>query len=1018
MKFHKILIILLCISSLVCSKTILDKADALYEKGDYYLSLENYKTYKPKPNEKLELQKKIARCYYKLNKIDDAYKAFYDIKDSLSGLDIYMYATTLNMVGNYKEAMKWYYNVPKDLAEELKVKDKIMSCRWAIMTKSGSNIEIKPTTLADLGQSFGIQYYKNGVVYSYPEESSNKFKKDNHGLDFQNLFYSDLNENQIAKAKKKFSTNLVFPYHIGAITFSHNYTKIYYTKTVKLKHNQSVLKIFSASYDPKTNDWGNETELPFNSDDYSCAHPAVSPDNKYLYLTSNKEGGFGGKDLYRVEIKDMGTYGPMQNLGMNINTINDEMFPFIGTDNTLYFSSNGHPGYGGLDVFKATPTPNGWDNVINMMIPINSSYDDFAYIVNPNNKNTGFLSSDRNSKSDVIYAINTVEKAPLKLATVIENASEGYPIENTEVSLIDTETQEVVGNSVTDKYGAFEIPIPETYRNDNSKRLAVKISNDNYEDKVITVPAKRIQELNNKRIPIENVNQIYPSSFTATLQDVYDGTPIRNKEVLLSDTKSNYLIGKSISDTTGKIDITIPQQFRNADQNFDIKLPASDGYVSQDMTVSINELSLLNKKGVDVQPVNKKIPAIFSSKLEMEYTKAPLADAEVVMTDVNTGKVIGQAKTNNDGSFNIPIPTKYREPNNSFKITTKSIPGLLVEEMTMTISNIDEVAKKGIPVKNATRGETFTINSSVKDIKTDTPIKNANIIIKDKITGDIISRTFTDEKGNFIAAIPTSYKKDKRDIEIQTIAVPGYYDNNEPIAVDDVNKLSKGVKLQPKDNFTVNVSSKLTTTYNGGVIANANINIYDAESGEKLGSTQSKNDGTFEIYISDIYRGPKEFILEIKKGKEFEPKKIVSTIDDLENMRRDGIAMTPIFNDYTLDEINKMSIKHNRKAITTQGYTTLDKLAFLLKQNPTVIIKLNGQTDIRGERMENLRLSQQMAETAKNYLISKGVPAANIISRGYGDRYVINKCKRGVDCSLLEHDINNRVEVVVWKHLK
>ena len=115
-----------------------------------------------------------------------------------------------------------------------------------------------------------------------------------------------------------------------------------------------------------------------------------------------------------------------------------------------------------------------------------------------------------------------------------------------------------------------------------------------------------------------------------------------------------------------------------------------------------------------------------------------------------------------------------------------------------------------------------------------------------------------------------------------------------------------------------------------------------------------------------------------------------------------------------MNDINKISIPHDRKVITAKGYDALDKLAYLLKQNPDIIIKLNGQTDIRGERIENLNLSQQMAETAKQYLVSKGIPASNIIARGYGDRYLINKCHRGVECSLTEHIVNNRVEVVVW----
>lgn len=1005
----------------VVAKDALNKADKLYKKGEYYQALQEYQGAKNLPKkDSIDQQIKIARCYYNLNKMDEAYRTFHDLSDTLKGYDIYMYATALNKIGNYKEAIKWYYEVPKELQDTLDIKTKISSCRWALKTLTSRPVELKLTRLADIGQSFGIQYYQNGVVFSYPDIDKNKRSTDFHGYNFQSLFYSDLADNQIAESQKKFSNNLEFPYHVGAITFSHNFTHMYYTKTVKIGWKRSVLKIYSSQYDEKAKDWINEIELPFNGDNFNTAHPAISADDKYLYFTSDRPGGFGGKDIYRVAINPDFTYGAIENIGQPVNTIGDEMFPFIDKDNNLYFSSNMHDGYGGLDVFKVKYENGKYDDdVENMLQPINSSFDDFAYIINPNDNNSGFISSDRGNKTDNIFSIHIAKKNPIKFASVIENAAEGYPVANTEISLVDVVKNITVGIDTTDKFGAFEIDIPDEYR-DNGNQLAVYIKNKDYESKTINIPPAIIQDLNTRRIPIEYKKQAFPNSLTTNITDVRSGKPIINQKVILRDSKTKFEIGSAFTDSLGMVQISIPEEYQKSDQEFNIEIPKSKKFTEQKLDVSIGELGVLNKKGIGVQPVKRQIPAVFISKLTMERDSTPVVGAKVSLLDANSGKTIGKATTKDDGSFAIPIPEKYRNENSVFKVVTRTIPGTIVEDLTVTISNIDEVQTEGLKVREEVLEDVVSVRSIVRDNETFAPIANAKVIIRDRMTGNVIAETKSNADGSFAANIPGIYKKENRQIDIETVSSDGdYLDKTQSISVDDDKKLKKGISLQSKKGGkTLRVTSRITTSFNGTPVENALVTVSDAQSGEKLGETKTDEEGIFEIYISDTYRGPKEFVLDIKKDNEIAPKHIVATADELENMRRDGISITPIFNNDVLDEINKMSITHDRKQITKKGYAALDKLAYLLKENPKIVIKLNGQTDIRGERNDNLVLSQELAETAKKYLMSKGVPASNIIARGYGDRYVINKCKRGVDCSISEHMINNRIEVVVWKLLK
>ena len=132
---------------------------------------------------------------------------------------------------------------------------------------------------------------------------------------------------------------------------------MYFTESVK-KQERFFLQIFQVEL---INDkWKNKKKLEFNSDNYSCAHPTISADGKKIYFTSNMPNGYGGSDIY-VSTKEGDSWGKPQNLGEEINTPGKELFPFINKNGILYFSSNGHPGYGGLDIFSALYISNKWN---------------------------------------------------------------------------------------------------------------------------------------------------------------------------------------------------------------------------------------------------------------------------------------------------------------------------------------------------------------------------------------------------------------------------------------------------------------------------------------------------------------------------------------------------------------------------------------------------------------------------------------------------------------------------------
>jgi peptidoglycan-associated lipoprotein len=222
-----------------------------------------------------------------------------------------------------------------------------------------------------------------------------------------------LNNNNLFLVKQDESGNWLNPEELegevntefdeGTPSFTADGNKMYYTSCAQDPEGPRTSEIYVSTRSNAS--WGKGVRAEIVKDSVTAlGHPAVSPDGKYLYFVSDAIGGYGGKDILRARILE-NSFGPMENLGPQINTPGDEMFPYVRDSATLYFASNGHPGMGGLDLFKATANGMGAWSVENMKAPINSMADDFG-ITFAGNKEKGFFSSNRNDArgSDHIYS--------------------------------------------------------------------------------------------------------------------------------------------------------------------------------------------------------------------------------------------------------------------------------------------------------------------------------------------------------------------------------------------------------------------------------------------------------------------------------------------------------------------------------------------------------------------------------------------------------------------------------------
>jgi outer membrane protein OmpA-like peptidoglycan-associated protein len=306
-------------------------------------------------------------------------------------------------------------------------------------------------------------------------------------------------------------------YHESNAIITSNGNTMYFTRTnfdgKKLKGGDDEIAHLKIYKTEKVGEvWGEAIELPFNNDNYSVGHPALSVDEKVLYFVSDMPNGFGLTDVYKVNILDNNTFSTPENLGENINTEGREMFPFIGNKETLYFASDGHLGLGALDVFEAKKEGDTYTKPINLGVPINGAYDDFSFIIN-NKRNNGFFSSNRKKGKgdDDIYSF-IVYSCKEDVSGVVYEAKTNKPLNDVTVKLI-SEEGEVVAEKVTNKDGSYSFELLDCEKNFTVTASKIDYKEDQKSAKTLDVNKQLItQNLKLEPLIVENqivINPIY-----------------------------------------------------------------------------------------------------------------------------------------------------------------------------------------------------------------------------------------------------------------------------------------------------------------------------------------------------------------------------------------------------------------------------------------------------------------------------------------------------------------------------
>ncbi|MCM4151189.1 flagellar motor protein MotB [Arenibacter sp. N53] len=469
---------ILCVSALVCfpsgaQEKKVDKANSDFSQYAYSNAIGSYEDLVKKGMSSREIYKRLGDANFYNARYTEAalwYEKLYILDKEKMESDFYhRYALTLKSLEKYRESdlvmerLRGLDNYDSRVQQFNKNPD----YRESIGKNSG-RYTINNISINSDKSDYAPAIYLDQLVFSTARDTGIVSRNINEwdGNPFNNLYSATVSENGELVGTAKFSPNLNTRTHEASAIFTKDGSTIYFTrnnsrngKFARDGDGVSRLKIYKAEL--RNGDWTDITELPFNSDGHSVAHPCLSADEKTLYFASDMPGTKGASDIFSVTINADGSYGPPTNLESPINTESRETFPFVSSDNILYFASDGHPGLGGLDVF-ATPLKSTSEiQVLNLGKPINSTMDDFSYIIDMDT-NKGYFASNRKGGvgSDDIYSFVQLSSIPFSCSNLItgtvRDSRTGEFLAGTELVLTKREGESIVKN-ITSKNGTFTL---------------------------------------------------------------------------------------------------------------------------------------------------------------------------------------------------------------------------------------------------------------------------------------------------------------------------------------------------------------------------------------------------------------------------------------------------------------------------------------------------------------------------------------------------------------------------------
>jgi len=369
------------------------EANAYFKNYNFNTAATLYENLLKKGIDNTEIRIKLADAYFYNSEYQKAVTNYLSVADKdLDKLTLFRLAKSLDASGAYEKAQVYY-----DLFNKNQGKNNSITTEVPLYENLLSNpVKVSKWTIGNTAYSEYPSYVLNDELYFV----SNRDKK--KGLDpwtntpFLRLFKSQLTKNSASKVISK-----LFKYHEGSAVLSPAGSELYVTMNIGFEKSEEEAKLKIVKFNLENGSWKFHSILPFCNDKYNTAHPTLNEDGSVMYFASDRPGGYGDSDLYKVSILEDGTFTKPENLGDEVNTIGRESFPNVIAPNELVFASDGHKGYGGYDLFGVNlsyKTP----LVINLGKPVNSQLDDFQWVMT--SPLEGYFASNRVEETgDDIY---------------------------------------------------------------------------------------------------------------------------------------------------------------------------------------------------------------------------------------------------------------------------------------------------------------------------------------------------------------------------------------------------------------------------------------------------------------------------------------------------------------------------------------------------------------------------------------------------------------------------------------
>lgn len=475
MKKIFVLSLILCLFVVLatsCGGAKLATANEQYDRGEYFDAQKTYRkiynklTKREERSQRGAVAYKLGLCYDKLNQSARASAAFqnairYEYHDSTAYL---LLGKSLQAEGKYTSAINAYEKYLSYSASPANEKQRkfaetgIAGCRISLAKKGDKtryvvkNAKLFNSRRSDYAPMFFDKNYDKLYFTTTSEKVKGDKKSEITGMKNGDIWFASKNEQGEWQRPEPVEGELNTDFDEGIVSFSPDGSTMYLTKARREPNASTSVEIFTSTRSDAQ--WSAAQKYEITADTVSCyGHPAVSPDGNWLYFSSDMPGGSGGKDLWRVNLKEK--QGTLENLGEFINTPGDEEFPYVREDSLLYFASNGHPGYGGLDIFRAKLTPSGGWLIENMGQPVNSSADDFGITFGKGE--SGFFSSNRGDGRgyDHIYSFELPDLKIMITGWVLDKDEE--PVPNAVIRIVGNDgsnQKEVARND-----GSFKFPL-------------------------------------------------------------------------------------------------------------------------------------------------------------------------------------------------------------------------------------------------------------------------------------------------------------------------------------------------------------------------------------------------------------------------------------------------------------------------------------------------------------------------------------------------------------------------------